>query len=74
MADAVNNVIALLPHTLPGGFRVEYSPDGPEVGGLQVIIWRDAGRNDGHCFTVATAFDAYRILTKIADQTKGGRA
>jgi len=71
MAATTPNIIALLPRTLPGGFRVKYSPKVSEVGGLQVIIWRDAGRNEGHCFNVATPFDAYRILTKIAEQTRG---
>ncbi|MDO9637609.1 MAG: hypothetical protein Q7J44_03610 [Pseudotabrizicola sp.] len=70
MADTVNNVIALLPRTLPGGFRVEYSPEVSELGGLQVIIWKDAARNEGFCFSAPTPFDAYRILTKIAEQSK----
>ena len=71
MTATTPNIIALLPRTLPGGFQVEYSPGSPDVGGLQVIIWRDAERNEGHCFTVATPFDAYRILTKIAEHARG---
>jgi len=71
MTDPKGNIIVLLPQMLPGGFRVEYFPEVPEVGGLQVIIWRDGARNDGFCFHAPTPFDAYRTLTKMAEGKRG---
>lgn len=45
-------VHSLLPTHLPGGYIVEYYTAAPEIGGIEVIVWRTEQRDDGfvvHC-------------------------
>lgn len=64
------SVVELLPKTV-AGLPVDYHRADPEIGGIEVIIWSSAARDDGICFTVATAFEAHRVLRDLEKHVGG---
>lgn len=59
------NVIPMIPRRLPNGFLLQVFPAAPEVGGLDLIVWRNAARDDG--FLVAGLPDLSAVRKCIAD-------
>lgn len=66
------NVIELLPKTV-AGLPVDYYRADPEVGGIEIIIWSSAERHDGIRFSVATAFEAHRVLRDLEQHAGAAR-
>ena len=59
----------ILPRTL-NGFPVDVIPADAEVGGFEILIWKDTARDDGIMVHVATLGDAVRFFRDV--QRKGG--
>jgi hypothetical protein len=55
------------------GFPIEYHKADPEIGGIEVIIWRDARRHDGFMFHARDWGHVHRLLAKIAAGKAGAK-
>lgn len=54
------------------GFTVEYHQGPPEVGGIEVIIWRNVRRDDGFMFRCRDWGHVHRTLSNIKAAMAGG--
>ena len=48
------------------GYPITYHQADPEIGGIEVIIWRDARRHDGFMVHARDWGHVHRLLAKIA--------
>jgi len=53
------------------GFPVEYHEATPEIGGIDVIVWRDARRNDGFKIHCRDWGRVHQVLTTIKGAMEG---
>jgi|GEM_PF-2692414 len=53
------------------GYPITYHQPAPEVGGIEVVIWRDARRDDGFMFHARDWGHVHRLLSDI-DAVMGG--
>lgn len=54
------------------GYPITYHEADPELGGIEVIIWRDARRDDGFMIRCTDWGHVHRLLTDI-DAVMEGR-
>lgn len=60
------NVLPMINRRLPRGMIAEVLPGHSEVGGFDLVIWRDGRREDGLMFTGLPDLRAVRQHIKIA--------
>ena len=53
------------------GFLIDYRKADPEIGGVDVFIWRDARRDDGFMIHCHDWGHAHRLLTDIKKVMEG---
>lgn len=54
-----------------GGYSIDYHSCPPEVGGIEVIIWRSARRDDGFMIHCRDWGHVYRLLSDIGAIVEG---
>ncbi len=58
------SIAYLLPDTL-NGFPVDVTAADPAIGGFDLLIWRDANRDDGIMVHVETLADAHLFFRNV---------
>jgi hypothetical protein len=69
----MNRSIAyLLPDAL-NGFPVDVTAADPAIGGFDLLIWRDANRDDGIMVHVDTISDVHRFFREVQSYLGGAK-
>lgn len=68
----MKNIHFLRPNKI-GGHPVEYQKANPEIGGVDVIVWRDERRDDGFLINCRDWQHAHELVDTIR-KAKGARA
>lgn len=58
------SILELRPRKV-AGFLIDYHAADPDVGGVDVVIWRNARRDDGFLVRCSDWGHAHRLLTDI---------
>lgn len=70
----MTGVYFLNPRRLPNQMLVEVFPAASEVGGYEVIIWRNDARDDGFMVQFPTMGKVHRFLREIGKSLSEGTA
>ncbi|MHA7826908.1 MAG: hypothetical protein ACX93P_05025 [Roseovarius sp.] len=54
-----------------GGYPIDYQEAHPEIGGIDVIVWRDEGRHDGFLVNCRDWQRAHELVDVIRRETEG---
>ena len=64
-------VHVLRPKVLSNGFVVDYLPADPEIGGIDLIIWRSNARDEGFLTHCADWRAVHHFMRGVEDALKG---